>query len=191
MPESVTSTTNTRPHHIPDPGGRQQRHRWQQPRPQSQQHQHHHRHRSPSPSPSTSSTCSSAASRHSTRRGHPVRSTSNRRALVRTTRPPAPPSEAGSDGPEEYTVYPDGRVREHRRRGRRDSGRRGTEKEGAYPGWGRERYGERDYRYAERGRWPGRDREDEREGRRRSKEEAKGLLIAALVFVAGVVLCWD
>ena len=82
-------------------------------------------------------------------------------------------------------MYPDGRVREHRRRGGR---RTTTEKEGAYPEWGR--YRDRD-RYGQRARWPGRDREDERVGRRRSREEAKGLLIAALVFVAGVVLCWD
>jgi hypothetical protein len=98
-----------------------------------------------------------------------------------------PADDDDDSGPEEYTVYPDGRIHEHRR-GRDGRRQRG---DGGHHHWGREkggRYGygveEKDGFYYEGGRGRG-------GRRRRSREETKGVVLAALMVVAGVVLCWD
>lgn len=78
-------------------------------------------------------------------------------------------------------MYPDGRIHEHRRHpppGRRRRYFGGEEGRGD---WARDRGRDED-----RGGYDGFAK-----GRRRSREEAKGFLLAALVFVAGVILCWD
>jgi hypothetical protein len=70
---------------------------------------------------------------------------------------------------EEYTIYP--------------KGYRHGYGNGATGGIGEEH----DYGY-----YDGMDRtRRRRRRRRRSTEETKGFLLAALIFVAGVVLCWD
>ncbi|KAL2175658.1 uncharacterized protein P884DRAFT_331118 [Thermothelomyces heterothallicus CBS 202.75] len=129
------------------------------------------------------------------------------RALVPLPRPRRRRRLSSSDasvasGPDEYTVYPDGRIsyeREDRppyRRSRhprprprprpRRAWRRGArgepydDWEDPDPYWGRDRY-----------RGDGKEDVDREKRRRRAREEGKGLLIAALVFLAGLILCSD
>ncbi|KAL2189706.1 hypothetical protein L209DRAFT_749577 [Thermothelomyces heterothallicus CBS 203.75] len=172
---------------------------------------------------SPSSTCSSSTGSCSTRRSNPdlaarpaARTSSDgedraeegaQRALVPLPRPRRRRRLSSSDasvasGPDEYTVYPDGRIsyeREDRppyRRSRhprprprprpRRAWRRGArgepydDWEDPDPYWGRDRY-----------RGDGKEDVDREKRRRRAREEGKGLLIAALVFLAGLILCSD
>lgn len=187
------------------------------------------RSRSPaSPSPSSLSTCScSTCSSCSTCLDDPDRATRRRRrrrrrrdaihtdsdgqdgapqqALVpRPLRRSSLASESSAvSGPDEYTVYPDGRIsddRDHRRRPRRPGGRsppprprrpwrRGGRGE-PYDDWDPDLDPDWD---RDRDRYRGDEKGDMGWGkrRRRSKEEAKGLMVAALVFLASFILCSD
>ncbi|KAL1835693.1 hypothetical protein VTJ49DRAFT_6206 [Mycothermus thermophilus] len=112
--------------------------------------------------------------------------------------------EEGEDGPEEYTVYPNGRIveessereRRHRRGGERHDRSsyyyHGDRRKHPYQK-GREwcpQDSDCDYSDVYYGSEKDRDLERRRK-RRRSRDQAKGLIVAALVLVAGVVLCWD
>jgi hypothetical protein len=161
--------------------------RHERPRPHRRR-----RRRSPSPSPSSCSTTPTTTSSKDLAAHHKseadAAATHKQQQVVRIRRDSVSKEAADADesGPEEYTIYPEGYRHRQRDRGYRHRHGDGEGDEyGRYQGRGA-RYGEGGWYQGSRGR--GRDGEKRR---RRSRDEAKGFLLAAVVFVAGVILCWD